>query len=233
MKQIKLLLVEDDESFAFIVKGSLELIGNYNVYLAKNGYEGLKAYASFQPDVIVSDIEMPEMSGWEFIKSIRESDIRIPVIFASGRTNPRDVIDGYEIGVDNYIKKPYLVEELNAHIRAIFKRLPVFSEVDEETKAKGLIPIGKYLLHVESRTLKIKGKEYVLTDMETKILMVLYDHRGELVKREELLAEVWGTNDFFSSRSLDVFVSKLRKYLEIDKSVKINTLRGEGLLLVV
>ena len=232
MKQIKLLLVEDDESFAFIVKGSLELLGIYDVCLAKNGADGLKAYTAFQPDIIVSDIEMPEMSGWEFVRKVRESDLRVPVIFASGRTNPRDVIEGYEIGVDNYIKKPYLVEELSAHIRAILKRVPNF-ENDEENADKGLIPIGRCLLHVETRTLKTKSKDYILTEMETKILMVLYERRGELVKREELLVEVWGTNDFFSSRSLDVFISKIRKYLEKDKSVKINTLRGEGLLMVV
>ena len=232
MKQIKLLLVEDDESFAFIVKGSLELLGNYDVCLAQNGFDGLKAYASFQPDIIVSDIEMPEMTGWELVKKIRESNLRIPVIFASGRTNPRDVIDGYEIGVDNYIKKPYLVEELSAHVRAILKRVPDF-ENDEENKSNGIIPIGQCLLHIETRTLQTKNKKYILTEMETKILMLLYERRGELVKREELLVEVWGEEGFFSSRSLDVFISKLRKYLEIDKSVKINTLRGEGLLLVV
>ncbi len=232
MKQIKLLLVEDDEAFAFIVKGSLELLGNYEVCTAKNGFEGLQAYASFDPDIIISDIEMPEMTGWDFIKKVREKDLRIPVLFASGRTNPRDVIDGYEIGVDNYIKKPYLVEELNAHVRAILKRIPNF-ENDEENKAKGLIPIGQYLLHVDTRTLQMKGEEFKLTEMETRILMVLYERRGELVKREDLLIEIWGTNDFFTSRSLDVFVSKLRKYLEADKSVKINTLRGEGLLMTL
>ena len=232
MKQIKLLLVEDDEFFAFITKGSLELSGDYEVCLAKNGFEGLKAYASFQPDIIVSDIEMPEMTGWEFIKKLRESDLSTPVIFASGRTDPRDVIDGYEIGVDNYIKKPYLIEELNAHIRGILKRIPSF-ENDEENKAKGLIPIGQCLLHVETRTLQTKNKKYILTETETKILMLLYERRGELVKREELLVEVWGADGFFATRSLDVFISKIRKYLEADKSIKINTLRGEGLLLVV
>ncbi len=232
MRNIKLLLVEDDEAFAFIVKGSLELLGNYEVCAAKNGFEGLKAYASFDPDIIVSDIEMPEMTGWEFIKKVREKDLRIPVLFASGRTNPKDVIDGYEIGVDNYIKKPYLVEELNAHVRAILRRMPDFEDNDEH-KAKGLIPIGQYLLHVNSRTLQMKGEEYKLTEMETKILMLLYERRGELVKRDELLIDIWGINDFFASRSLDVFVSKLRKYLEGDKSVKINTLRGEGLLMTL
>ncbi|MDR1369129.1 MAG: response regulator transcription factor [Dysgonamonadaceae bacterium] len=232
MKKIKLLLVEDDEAFAFIVKGSLELLGNYEVCTAKNGFEGLQAYASYDPDIIVSDIEMPEMSGFDFIKKVRERDLRIPVLFASGRTNPRDVINGYEIGVDNYIKKPYLIEELNAHIRAILKRIPNFGN-EEENKAKGLISIGQYLLHVGTRTLQIKGGEYKLTEMEAKILMVLYEHRGELVKKDDLLAEVWGSNGFFASRSLDVFVSKLRKYLEADKSVKINTLRGEGLLMIV
>lgn len=231
MKNIKLLLVEDDEAFAFIIKGSLELMGNYEVCTAKNGYEGLQAYVTFEPDIIVSDIEMPEMSGWDFIRKVRERDITIPVLFASGRTNPKDVIDGYEIGVDNYIKKPYLVEELNAHVRAIMKRMPNFEEDDR--KAKGYLPIGQYLFHVDTRTLQMKGDEYKLTEMETKILMALYEHRGELVKREDLLIEIWGTNDFFTSRSLDVFVSKLRKYLEGDKSVKINTLRGEGLLMIV
>ena len=119
---IKLLLVEDDANLRYIIRGGLEdMIGGYEIKDAANGEEGLKVWQEWQPDVIVSDIEMPVMDGYEMVKRIRETDPDIPILFSSGRVSPKDVVKGYELGVNNYLKKPFLPEELNAHVQALMK----------------------------------------------------------------------------------------------------------------
>ena len=119
---LKLLLVEDDANLRYIIRGGLEdMIGGYEIKDAANGEEGLKVWQEWQPDVIVSDIEMPVMDGYEMVKRIRETDPDIPILFSSGRVSPKDVVKGYELGVNNYLKKPFLPEELNAHVQALMK----------------------------------------------------------------------------------------------------------------
>lgn len=119
---IKLLLVEDDANLRYIIRGGLEdMIGGYEIKDAANGEEGLKVWQEWQPDVIVSDIEMPVMDGYEMVKRIRETDPDTPILFSSGRVSPKDVVKGYELGVNNYLKKPFLPEELNAHVQALMK----------------------------------------------------------------------------------------------------------------
>ena len=227
MEKIKLLFVEDDFSFGFVTKGSLELTGLYEVRLASNGKDGLDAYHDFRPDVIVSDIEMPVLNGMDMIREIRRKDEEVPILFATGRTSAQDVLDGYQLKVDNFIKKPFLPDELNAHIQAIIKR--VLKSKTE--KIKGKIHLGNYTFIIETRSLYWKEEGLKLTDRESKILQRLYEKKNCLVKRDELLNELWGINDFFTSRSLDVFISKLRKYLANDPSVQIENIRKEGLIL--
>ena len=178
---IKLLLVEDDANLSYIIQGGLEdMIGDYEVCIAHNGEEGLEAYRKEKPDIIVADIEMPVMDGYEMVRRIRKTDKDIPILFSSARVSPKDVVKGYELGVDNYVKKPFLPEELDAHIRALLRRKP-----------------------------------------------------GEVVRREVILDKFWNTeDDYFASRSLDVFVTKLRKLLSVDEQVKIKTVKGIGLMLV-
>lgn len=231
MNKIQLLLVEDDASFAFIVKGSLELTGLYDVCVAANGKEGLAAYTTFQPNVIIADIEMPIMSGLEMVRQIRQNDRHTPILLATAKTSPQDLIEGYRVGVDNYIRKPFLPEELNAHIQAVLRRYE--SCIVEEKKAKDLYRLGAYLFNVKYHYLEWKEVRYELTERESGILQILYFQKGQLVRREDLLMRLWGQNDFYTSRSLDVFISKLRKYLSKDSSVVIQTIRGEGLRLEV
>jgi DNA-binding response OmpR family regulator len=230
MDKVKLLFVEDDASFAFVIKGSLELSGLYQVYTASDGKEGLDAYDTFQPDVIVSDIEMPVLNGMEMIRKIRQKDQYTPILFATGRTNAQDVLDGYKLNVDNFIKKPFLPEELSAHIQAILKRtrnaLAIFNQ-------KELITMGEYVFNVDRQLLQWKNEIFKLTNRETQVLWKLYEQKGELVKRENLLEELWGINDFFTSRSLDVFIASLRKYLSNDPKIFIETVRGKGLKLII
>lgn len=228
MEKIRLLFVEDDASFSFVIKGSLELTGEYDVHAALNGKEGLEIFNNTAIDVIVSDIEMDGMDGLEMVKRIRQKDTEIPILFATGRTSAQDVLNGYELNVDNFIKKPYLPDELNAHIKAILKR----TKRNVAAKEQPEITIGNYTFNIYTHVLS-KEKTRKLTQREAAILMRLYENKGETVKREDLLDELWGRNDFFTSRSLDVFISSLRKYLSEDEHIELQTVRGEGLRLIV
>ena len=235
MNKIKLLLVEDDESLAFIVKGSLELTEAYDVCVATDGIEGLDAYASFCPDVIVSDIEMPEMSGEEFVSQIRQVDKQIPILFATGKTSPQDLIRGYQFEIDNYIRKPYLCEELDVQIRSVlkrFKKTEVATPVFVATNDPEMHSIGLYLFHAKHRYLQLATTHTKLSERETQILWMLYEKKGNLVRREDILTECWKTVDFYTSRSLDVFIRNLRLRFVDDASVEIVTIRGEGYRLV-
>lgn len=231
MNKIKLLLVEDDESLAFIIKGSLELTGHYDVYTAVNGKEGVEAYGTFKPDVIVSDIEMPEMCGQELVSLIRQKDRQIPILLATARTSSQDVIQGYNLGADNYIKKPYLVEELDAQIQAILRRTLPIEQVTPDNS--DIYPIGLYKLHLKHRYLQLNDKHTKLTEREVLILWMLYDQKGEIVKRDDILMQFWGGSNFYVSRSLDVFIRNLRKYLSDDPSIQIETIRGKGFKLSI
>jgi len=216
MEKIKLLFVEDDASFAFIVKGSLELYGTFQVQTASNGKEGLEAYSTFNPDVIVADIEMPVMDGMEMIAKIRKNDETIPILFASGHTNAKNVLDGYKLNADNFIKKPFLPEELGAHIQAVLKR----SRIPSNTIPDNIF-LGDYVFNTDKQYLLYKGVKKKLSVRGTKILYKLYENRGNVVRREDILNEFWGTNDFFTSRSLDVYINSLRRHLSHDPGVSI------------
>jgi DNA-binding response OmpR family regulator len=203
------------------------LTGKYEVQTASNGKEGLEAYESFKPNVIVSDIEMPILNGMEMIRKIRQKDEFIPILFATGHTNAQDVLDGYKLNVDNFIKKPYLPEELNAHIQAILKRIRLASDINNTAF------IGEYIFNMDRQLLQWQHKTYKLTSRETAILALLYEQKGKLVKRESLLEELWGISDFFTSRSLDVFITSLRKYISHDPGIHIETIRTKGFQLII
>lgn len=230
MGRIKLLFVEDDATFSYIVKSSLELNGKYEIQTASNGKEGLKMYSTFDPDVIVADIEMPVLDGMEMIREIRIRDKSIPVLLASGHTDALDVLKGYNLDVDNFIKKPYIPAELDAHIQAILRRINKPLSISEK---RNIFQLGEYLFNVDEQILQYKEIKYRLTTRESQILEILYEQKGKLVLQEYLLKKLWNANDFYTSRSLAVFVSKLRKYLSSDPTVKIETVRGKGLSLSI
>jgi DNA-binding response OmpR family regulator len=230
MVKIKLLFVEDDVTFSYIIKNSLELSGKYEIQTASDGKEGLEMYRSFEPDVIVADIKMPVLDGIEMVEKIRDKDESVPILLASGQTNAKNVLKGYRLNADNFIKKPYIPEELDAHIQAILRRIKNSIIIYEE---KDIILIGEYIFNREKQILQYKSIIHKLTDRESQILEKLYEQKGELTTREHLLEELWGVNDFFTSRSLDVFINRLRKRFSRDPNIKIKTVRGKGLLLSV
>jgi DNA-binding response OmpR family regulator len=229
MKKIKLLFVEDDPSFSYIIKGSLELTGMYEVCLAPDGKQGLDAYHSFAPDVIASDIEMPVMDGLQMVRLIRQKDGNIPIVFTTGRTSAQDVIAGYRLNVDNFIKKPFIPEELDVHIQAILKRITERTVIINNSKD---VFLGEYMFNIATRMLQLNDEKQKLTPREADILWLLYENKGELVKRIDLLEKLWGVSDFFSSRSLDVFVNTLRKRFSQAPNIRIETVHGEGLKLI-
>jgi DNA-binding response OmpR family regulator len=230
MREIKVLLVEDDPACSQVVKDSLELMGGYDVCVAGNGAEGCEAYKTFRPDLIVSDVEMPKMSGFEMVKCIRDEDPAIPIIMASAKTDPKDLAKGFHLDIDDYVKKPYLPAELNLHIKAVLRRTVIQENpVPDKTM---LYSIGAYLFNPCIHLLKWGEEEFELTARESQILEMLYKQKGEIVKREDILQRFWTKDDFYASRSLDVFVSRLRKYLGKDTSIQIQTVRGEGLCMI-
>ena len=229
MAEIRLLLVEDDPDFCQVVKDSLELTGDYEVFTAGDGVAGYDAYKAIRPDIIVSDIDMPKMSGHEMVERIKENDEITPIILASAYTDPRNMAKGYNLYIDEYLKKPFLPAELDLRIKAIIRRIN--RPRAERQKEDEVYLLGEYRFNPKTNVLSHGEEESVLTERESQILQMLYEKRGDVLKRDDILQRFWSNNDFYASRSLDVFVAKLRKYLEKDPSVKIVTVRGEGLRL--
>ena len=219
----RVLLVEDDKNLCFILKSSLEqMIGGYEVETAANGEEGLKRLVEGKFDVIVSDVEMPVMDGMTMVRHIREHHPQVAIIFITGLTTARDVINGYQSGAD----KPFLPEELDAHIQAVLKVKQ--SALVRETVKKDSYPIGRYTF-IPSQNLLLYGEEcQSLTPKEAKVLEMLCREMGHIVNREEILTAIWQTADFYSSRSLDVFLTKLRKYLAKDGRIVVKVQKGVG-----
>ena len=234
MADIKLLLVEDDENLAYMEKSSFEdIIGGYEVKTAINGKDGLELWKHFQPDVIVSDIDMPIMDGIEMVKKIREIDGDTIILFTTGLTSPKDLKAGYAAGANNYVKKPFVPEELDAHIQSLMR----LKQGKRSLDTSHLIKLGKYILHADHATLKNQadGTEKMLTAREAKILELLAVNKNDVVRREAVLSRFWGVEDkdYFASRSLDVFIKKIRTAIEDEPRVELKTIRGVGFKLIV
>lgn len=231
----RILLVEDDKNLSFILKSSLEqMIGGYEVISVANGKDGLDMLAKENFDVIVSDVEMPVMDGVTMVQHIRKNHPSLAIIFITGLTTARDVINGYQAGADFYIKKPFLPEELDAHIQAVLRmRHNTQAESPAGNDEDTIFTIGKYSFDPTQNLLIFENEQHNLTAKESKILEMLCREKGKVVSRENILNEIWGNSDFYSSRSLDVFITKLRKYLSKDTDVSLNVLKGVGICIKV
>lgn len=231
----KVLLVEDDKNLSFILKSSLEqMIGGYDVLSVANGKDGLDMLTKENFDVIVSDVEMPVMDGVTMVQHIRKNHPSLAIIFITGLTTARDVINGYQAGADFYIKKPFLPEELDAHIQAVLRmRHNTQAESPAGNDEDTIFTIGKYSFDPTQNLLIFENEQHNLTAKESKILEMLCREKGKVVSRENILNEIWGNSDFYSSRSLDVFITKLRKYLSKDTDISLNVLKGVGICLKI
>lgn len=229
---IKLLLVEDDTILRYMIRSGMEdVIGGYEIIEAADGAEGLSQWKGNRPDIIVADVEMPVMDGYEMVEKIREMDNMTPIVFASAMDQPSNVMRGYEVGVNNYIKKPYSPEELDAHIQALLRNLQG-GRMENKTD---IFTVGNMEFNAQKYELTTsEGKHVPLTMSESKILRLLCLHIGETVGRDIILETLWPSVDYFyASRRLDVFLTKLRKILSVDSSVSISTIRGLGIKLNV
>lgn len=218
----KILLVEDDPSLGFVVKDNLSLKG-YDVTLCKDGEEGEREFFKGQFNICVLDVMLPKKDGFALARSIRQKNQDVPIIFLTAKAMTDDKLEGFGTGADDYMTKPFSLEELYCRIEVFLKR----STTSVSTSVDSL-PIGQYEFDTANFTLRHKNEERVLTSREAEILKQLYLHRDRVLKREEILLAVWGNDDYFLGRSLDVFISKIRKYLKDDPTVQITNFHGVG-----
>jgi DNA-binding response OmpR family regulator len=224
-ERLKILLAEDDLNLGILLVDYLENEG-FDVKLCKDGKLALKAFRGGAFDLCLLDVMMPEADGFSVAKEIRAANRDIPVIFITAKSLKEDKLKGYGLGADDYITKPFDEEELLWKIKALIRRIPE-NPADEATLR---IALGRYTFDRQNQSLTIGGKTKRITEKECAILACLSTRRNIVIKREELLKELWGENDYFLGRSLDVFITKIRKYLNEDPSLSIENVFGVGFI---
>ena len=225
----RILLLEDDANLGMVIQENLEMRG-YGVTLVADGVAGSSVVASEKFDLCLVDVMMPKKDGFTFARELRQSGKSIPIIFLTARALKKDRVAGFEIGADDYITKPFSMEELLLRIKAVLRRSSPASSKEEPEKAYA---IGGFTLDAENQILIYDGTKQKLTTKESDLLRMLCAHRNTLLSRESALKEVWGNDNYFASRSMDVYISRLRSYLKKDKRIEIVTVHGKGFKLVV
>jgi two-component system OmpR family response regulator len=227
----KILLVEDDRNFGDVLKSYLEM-NDYDVTLATDGEQGLNAFRNGQYDLCIFDVMMPKKDGFTLAKEVREKDKSTPIIFLTARNLKEDVLEGFRIGADDYISKPFNSEELLYRVMAILKRAK--KEEVPESDAKEFI-IGDYHFNYPLRILTYKpdGSNDKLSPKEAHLLRMFCLKMNDVLERSEALSKIWGEDNYFTARSMDVFVTKLRKYLSKDDKIEIMNIHGNGFRLVL
>jgi len=224
-ERFRILLAEDDLNLGVLLVDYLELEG-FDVKLCRDGELALKAYQGSRFDLCLLDVMMPKLDGFTLAKEIRIKDKKIPVIFITAKSLKADKLKGYDLDADDYITKPFDEEELLWKIKAVIRRIPVNIA---KNKAE-VISFGKYKFDFKNQSLTINGKTKRITGKESDILHYLSVNQNNVVKREELLKDIWGENYYFFGRSLDVFITKIRKYLREDPDISIENVFGVGFI---
>jgi DNA-binding response OmpR family regulator len=224
----RILYVEDDDYLSYVTKDNLELKG-YEIILCRDGEEAVRMFSSHDFDLCILDVMLPEMDGFTLARQIREQDEHIPILFLSARSLKEDRIHGLTIGGDDYITKPFSIDELALKIEVFLRR----GRVMNSDRKKGEYNLGEYrFIPLNMELVHPKGTNR-LTSRETELLKLFIRNINTVMKKEDILKEVWGSDSYFNSRSLDVFISKLRKHLALDPRVQINNIHGIGFILVV
>jgi len=224
MTKHKILLAEDELALGTIVKESLETRG-FEVVFCGDGEEARSKYEKEKPELLVLDVMMPKKDGFSLVKEIRKKDEKIPIIFLTAKSRTEDVVEGFGYGANDYLKKPFSLEELIVRIKALLDRKGGKEASDD-------VQIGQYTFNFSRQTLSINGEEELLTHREAQLLNELYLHKNDLTERTLILNTLWGSDDFFNARSMDVFITKLRKKLAQDEQIQILNVRGYGYKLV-
>jgi len=224
MPAIKILYVEDELFLGKIVKESLES-RNYEVTMEADGNKVLGLFKQLSPDICVLDVMLPNKDGFTIAEEIRAVDDKVPIIFLTAKTQTEDLVKGFKTGGNDYIRKPFSMEELIVRIENVlrFKN----GDIVPDDK-KDLVKIGKYTFHLNHQVLKNNGEERKLSFRESELLKVLYQNRDKIIDRRDILNLLWGNDNFFNSRNLDVYITKLRSYLKSDPKLEILTIKGIG-----
>jgi DNA-binding response OmpR family regulator len=224
---MKILYAEDDADLSFVVKDMLEQEG-YEVIHAEDGVKGLLYFKTENPSLCLLDVNMPKKDGFTLAKEIRELSQEVPIIFITAKTLPEDKIEGLTLGADDYIVKPFDMNELLLKVKIFLKRRRV-EAIGERTE----INCGDCKLDLNEYTLSTPEGATKITVKEASLIKLFFDNANELVKREEILQKIWGQEDYFFGRSLDVFMSRLRKYFKPDEKLELETVYGAGFKLRV
>ena len=226
----KILLVEDDQNFGIVLREFLSL-NDFEVTLAKNGMEGFEKFKKDNFDLCILDVMMPYKDGYTLAKEIREKNKDVPLIFLTAKSMKEDVLKGYKVGADDYLNKPFDSDVLLMKVKAIIQRK---ASENKNEPAKFEFQIGNFLLNSKLRYLKLGNDEPIkLSPKESELLKMMATYENDLMPRELALTKIWREDNYFTSRSMDVYIAKLRKYLKEDPTVEILNIHGEGFRLVV
>lgn len=228
-RPVRVLLAEDDRNLGNLLKNYLDAKG-YETTLCLNGLEAVNIFASAETDFCILDIMMPHKDGFTVAKEIRAQNKKIPILFLTAKSMQEDKLKGFELGGDDYITKPFSMEELLMRMQAILRRLDDNSRPPQED---ALFGIGRYTFDIHRQTLTIGKHEQKLTSKETGLLRLLCLHANDVLTRNEALTVIWNNDSYFNARSMDVYIVKLRKYLKMDPSVGLINVHGVGFKLVI
>lgn len=226
----KILLVEDELSLAMVIKDNLEDNG-YRVYHARDGEEGLKSYFQQNPELVILDVMMPKANGYTVAKTIRNTDRITPILFLTAKVQVKDVVKGFESGGNDYIRKPFSVEELLIRMKVMLNDSRLLDRVAQSDESH--FQLGQYAFDSRKYELSHGGNIQKLTSRESDLLKLFCQNQDEVLTKKSILLKIWDDDSFFNSRSLDVFISRLRKYLKQDPSINIINIRGVGYKLLV
>jgi len=226
--KVNVLLAEDDENLGSLLKEYLNAKA-YNTILTKDGLEALETFKNKSFDICIIDIMMPKMDGFTLAKKIREKNATIPFIFLTAKTLKEDILEGFSIGADDYITKPFSMEELLYRLKAILRRT---SENEEGEKEQTVFQVGKFTFDSNKQMLFNGDKEQSLTTKESELLRLLCVNQNQMLERNYALRTIWGDDSYFNARSMDVYITKLRKYLKDDPSIQILNVHGKGYKLI-
>lgn len=221
--KVKILLAEDDTSLGFMISDQLKSEG-YNVTLCSDGAEAFQRFNDQKFHLCIFDVMMPKKDGFTLAKDIRKIDSEIPILFLTAKSMTEDKVEGFRSGGDDYLTKPFSIDELQVRITALLKRINIIIETPEDK----VIKIGSYIFDTENFILRHPKFEKTLTKKEAQILKILHKFKNQVVERDIVLNAVWGQDDYFVGRSLDVFITKLRKYFTEDDTIHIVNVHGIG-----
>ncbi len=226
-ENLTILLCEDDENLGMLLREYLSAKG-YNAELYSDGEAGFKAFARNKYDLCVLDVMMPKMDGFALAQEIRKVNSEVPIIFLTAKTLKDDVLAGFKLGADDYITKPFSMEELTFRIEAILRRVN-----GKKNKDNTMYQIGRFTFDTQKQLLTIDGKQTKLTTKESELLALLCVHANEMLQRDFALKAIWTDDNYFNARSMDVYITKLRKHLKEDESIEIINIHGKGYKLVI